>query len=165
MRVGMRARIPNSKFLIPNSCSSASGLDLRCRRRHPPRIDHEPQGQSLQLRAFWRRDAVDGAEHAAVLQRAGERIRGANVALELELHEPEQRDRHRRRTLHVYAEVADIAYLDCREARGAPLILPRQPGGEGDGAPLVASQVGVRALERRIVSMLQKTPRMMSMRL
>ena len=137
----------------------ARDLDLG-RRRHPPRVDHQPQRQPLRLRALRRRDAVDRAEDAALLQRARDHIRVADIAFELELHQPIERDGHRRLTLHVDTVVADITRQHCGEPRRTPLVLPCESGGKGDGAALGAPLGRVRPIGRRIVgaAVLQGTP-------
>ena len=95
------------------------------------------------LRRRRRRHAIDGAE---ARDRAAARRRplgSRTVSFELELHEAEQRDRHRRLAFDVDAEVADVARDHRGEARRAALILPRQPGRQRDGAALGAALVGV----------------------
>src|SRR5919201_38864 len=93
--------------------SISAGEDLRVTggsaRSLALRIDHQPQRKTLRSGRRRRRHAVHGRQHAAMLERTGQRVRLANVAFELELHEAEQGDRDRRLALDVNAVLTDVA--------------------------------------------------------
>jgi len=113
-----------------------------------PGIDHQAKRQSLPHRPRRRLDAVDRAEHAPCLKGVGQQLAFAGVALELKLHQPEQRDRHGRVTFHIHADGAHVPGDDRSEASGSALILPREPCRQGDGSPLRSTFRGVGALRR-----------------
>ena len=116
--------------------------------RRPPRIDHQAERQALRLRSGRRRDAVNGAEHAPVLQRTGQVVAVAYVAFELELHEAIQGNRHRGLTLHVDAEVAHVARDDGSKPGRAALVFPGEACRQRDARALAGPLVRVETLRR-----------------
>jgi len=57
----------------------------RIDRRHPRRVDHQPQRQTLRPRWRRRRHTIDGREHATGLPEGTGQITVVHVSFELEL--------------------------------------------------------------------------------
>lgn len=138
MLLPFRRRVYSGRTTRARKTASAGGCSIRRRqagtgphRHRARRLHQQPERVPLGCTsgcAIWAHP-IHGGEHLALLEDCGQLGAVASAPLDLEVHEPIERDRRRKLALDKRIHVADVTRHNRDEPERAAGVAPRQSSG------------------------------------